>query len=104
MKQFLYKLKLRKDLLDDKNWTDKENKIVENHFLHLKEGTEQKRVILAGRTLNPDESSFGIVIFLATTKTEALEYMNQDPAVKHGIMTAKLFPYRVALIQNDFKV
>jgi uncharacterized protein YciI len=55
-------------------------------------------VILAGRTLNADESSFGIVIFRAASGEEAQAVMKADPAVQQGVMQAELFPYRVALM------
>lgn len=66
--------------------------------------TEQGVVILAGRTLNTDESSFGIVIFKAGSEEQAREIVNNDPAVRQGGMRAELYPYRVALIANDFEL
>lgn len=47
-----------------------------------------------------DEKTFGIVIFEADSEEEAQLIMKNDPAVAEGIMTADLFPYRVALIKN----
>lgn len=99
-KQYIYKLKLIPELLDEKNWTEKENNIVGSHFFRLKEFTEKGTVILAGRTLNMDETQFGIVIFEAADDIEAEKFMNDDPAVKEKIMTSELFPFYVALIKN----
>lgn len=96
-KQYCYNLKLRPDLLNDDNWTDDDNKIVEEHFIRLKKDTESGKVILAGRTLTHTPDGFGIVIFCALSDEEARNYMDEDPAVKKGIMTAHLFPFRVAL-------
>ena len=101
MPQFLYKLTLRNDLFDDKNWTEEENQIVSDHFKRLQKGIEDGIVILAGRTLNSDKSGFGIVIFNAESDAQAETYMNQDPAVVKRVMTANLFPYRVALIKEE---
>ncbi|WP_143128251.1 YciI family protein [Psychrobacillus sp. OK032] len=42
----------------------------------------------------------GIVILEVDTEEEAVELMNNDPAVKEGIMEAQLFPYRVALYKK----
>ena len=53
-----------------------------------------------GRTLNTDESSFGIVIFRARSEEAARAVMNADPAVQAGGMRARLFPYRIALMAN----
>ncbi|MBU2491282.1 MAG: hypothetical protein KJ571_01555 [Bacteroidetes bacterium] len=98
--QFIYKLKLIPSLLDENNWTERENNIVKIHFERLKELTEKGTVIIAGRTINSDESQFGIVIFEAANIKEAEIFMNEDPAVKEKIMSAELFPFRVALMRN----
>ena len=99
--QYVYILKLIPRLLVEENWTEGDNEIVSRHFYALKNLKVKGKLILAGRTLNEDESSFGIVILKADTENEATELMENDPAVKEGIMTAKLFPYRVALIAED---
>lgn len=99
-KEYLYVLKLRQDLFDANNWTAKENKIVEEHFNRLKKMLEEGSLVLAGRTLNMDPEGMGIVIFKAGTEEEAKEIAANDPAVKAGIMSAKVFPYRTALIKN----
>ncbi len=104
MEQFLYRLKLREDLIDDANWTETDNKIVELHFLRLKKDVEEKKVILAGRTVNPDSSQFGIVIFYAESDQEAEQYMNEDPAVKNGVMSATLYPFRVTLLASKQEI
>jgi hypothetical protein len=33
---------------------------------------------------------------VASSAGEAAEIMNADPAVKHGVMTAKVYPYEIA--------
>ena len=98
--QFLYQLKLIPSLLDEENWTDKENAIVQHHFDVLQNLQVEGKLILAGRTLDMDSAGFGIVILEVDSEEEAIEHMNNDPAVKEGIMTAKLFPYRVALLRG----
>ncbi len=100
-KQYIYVLKLKTQFLDIDNWTEKENKIASVHFEHIKRLTNEGTVILSGRTLNTDESQFGIVILEANTKKEALEVMKSDPAVAQGLMTAELFPYRIATKRVD---
>jgi uncharacterized protein len=99
-KQYIYKLKLIPRLLNEKNWTEEDNKIVMEHFERLQVLTEEKTVILAGRTITMDEDGFGIVIFEAETDKEANVIMDSDPAVKKGIMNAKLYPYKVALMRK----
>ena len=98
--QFLYQLKLIPTLLDESNWTDKENNIVQHHFEVLQSWQQQGKLILAGRTLIMDSFGFGIVILEVDSEEESTSLMESDPAIKEGIMTATLFPYRVALIKN----
>ena len=96
--QFIYVLKLVPHLLDEKNWTDVEENIVSRHFEALERLKQRGKLILAGRTLNFDEKTFGIVIFEAESEQDANVIMENDPAVKEKVMTAELFPYRVALM------
>lgn len=96
--QFIYFLKLIPRLIDDNNWTDVENDIVDRHFSRLQELVKEGKVILAGRTLNKDPE--GIVILEVDSEEEAIELMENDPAVREGVMTARLLPYRVALIRE----
>lgn len=98
--QYLYRLKLIPTLLREENWTEKENGIVQHHFEVLQNLQKDGKLILAGRTLNMDPNGFGIVILEVSSEEEAREIMESDPAVKEGIMTAALFPYRVALIRE----
>ena len=98
-KQFIYVLKLTPRLLDEKNWTEQDNQIVGRHFRRLQRLHKEGRVLVAGRTLNADPSQFGIVVFEAASEEEARELMEADDAVKEKIMTAQLFPFRVALIK-----
>jgi uncharacterized protein YciI len=95
--QFIYILKLIPALLDEKNWMAKEEAIVARHFAKLKGLLEEGKLILAGKTVGLDERTFGVVIFEADSEEEARFLMETDPAVEEGIMTAELFPYRVAL-------
>ena len=98
--QFLYQLRLIPSLLSEGNWTERENDIVARHFEGLKKAEQKGTVILAGRTLNMDSDGFGIVIFEVDSEEEAQLFMNTDPAVKEGIMTASLFPYKVAIMRS----
>lgn len=55
---------------------------------------------MAGRTLNEDESQFGIVIFEDDSEQSAKQFMDEDPAISEGMMEGTLFPYRVALMSK----
>jgi len=95
---FLYKIQPSRAEMLSAGPTAEEGRIVSEHFAYLKELTDAGVVFLAGRTLNTDASSFGIVIFSASTEQEALQIMQNDPAVKQGVFRAELFPYRIALL------
>lgn len=99
--QYVIMLKLTPRLLDDANWTEADNQAVSDHFLKLKALTEKGTVVLAGRTLNSGESRFGLVIVEVENEQEAREIMDTDPAVTSGVMTATLFPYRIALLRSE---
>ena len=81
--------------------TEIESRVVSEHFNYLKQLTSDGVVILAGRTQNTDNSSFGIVLFNAGTVEEAREIMLNDPAVKSKVFRAELFPYKMALFHPD---
>ncbi len=81
--------------------TDFEYDIVSQHFEYLERLLERRLLVLAGRTLNEDESGFGIVVFAAESEEVADGIMKNDPAVKNGVLEAVLFPYKVALYQAD---
>jgi uncharacterized protein YciI len=99
--QFIYQLKLLPELLLEENWTERENQIVNEHFQMLESLCDSGKVILAGRTLNMNETGFGLVILEVDSEEEAQYIMSSDPAVKHGIMTATMFPYRIALLNQS---
>ena len=98
--QYLYTIHPTRPKMLTDGPTPEESKVVAEHFAYLEKLTEEGTVILAGRTLNTDESSFGIVIFEASSEADAQVLMNSDPAVQKGVMQARLYPYRVALTRQ----
>lgn len=102
--QFLYKLKLIPKLLEESNWTEKENQLVYEHFKVLQGLLKENKLILAGKTDGIDESTFGLVLLQVDSEEIARTIMENDPTVKGGIMTAELFPYSVALFNENFRV
>jgi uncharacterized protein YciI len=51
-------------------------------------------LILAGRTQEPGNKTFGIVIFRASDEAAAQKFMESDPAVVAKLMTAELHPFQ----------
>ena len=99
-KQFLIVLHLVPRLHDDKAWTKEDHAAVGRHFERLKEATKLGQVILAGRTDEPGDKTFGLVVFEAADEEAARAFMKGDPAVVAGVMTAQLHPYTVALLRK----
>ena len=101
MQQFLYKLELvRADMLQT-GPTPEEQAAVGEHFAYLQDLTAKGVVILVGRTLTYDKNTMGLAIFQAESEDTARQIMNADPAVRKGVMTATLFPFKVVLQGNQ---
>ena len=100
MSEWLYYLKPARLGMVTEGATPEEEEIVGRHFAYLKDLTEKGIMILMGRTQNNDESTFGIAIFEAEDETAARKIMENDPAVKNDVMTATLYPYKVALMRK----
>ena len=97
-KQFLYKLKVtRLEMLTDGPSLE-EGEVLADHMSYLQRLSADGTVLMAGRTQTADESTFGIVIFLAESEEDAVAVMNRDPAVSEGLMSATLFPYAIATV------
>jgi uncharacterized protein YciI len=100
-RQFIYVLRLVPRLHDDKNWTKEDNMALSRHFGRFKHALETGGLILAGRTSEPGNRTFGIAIFEANDETAARKFMESDPAVVAGLMTAELHPFSVALERKN---
>lgn len=97
MQEFLCKLQLiRGDMLRT-GPTAEEQTVVAEHFAYLQDLTAKGRIILVGRTLTTDADTMGLSIFYADSEDEARRIMNEDPAVKKGVMTGTLYPFKVVL-------
>jgi len=97
MPEFLYKLQLvRGDMLRT-GPSAQEQAVVAEHFAYLQDLNTKGAIILVGRTQTTDENTMGLAIFRAESDNEALRIMNDDPAVRKGVMTATLYPFKVVL-------
>jgi uncharacterized protein YciI len=95
--QFLYLLRPTRVAMLAEGPTAREAEVVAQHFAYLQRLVAEGVAFMAGRTLLADERTFGIVVFTADSEPQAREIVSSDPAVREGVMTAELFPYRVAL-------
>jgi len=96
-KQFIYVLRLVPRLYSDSAWTKEDNMVLSRHFVRFQHAVETGELILAGRTKEPGDKTFGIAIFEAKDEAAARAFMESDPAVVAGLMTAELHPFAVAL-------
>jgi uncharacterized protein YciI len=99
MHEWLYILKVTRLEMLTEGSTEEEDRIVGEHFQHLKRLLDEGITILMGRTANNDEDTMGLVVFRAENEAEARRIMERDPAISNGVMSATLYPYRVALME-----
>jgi uncharacterized protein len=100
-KQFIYVLRLVPRLHADSAWTKEDNAVLERHFVRFQQAVKSGQLILAGRTSEPGDKTFGIVIFEASDEDAARKFMQEDPTVAGGLMMAELHPFAVALQRKN---
>ena len=100
-KQFIYVLRLVPRLHADSAWTKEDNATLGRHFTRFQDAAKSGQLILAGRTSEPGDKTFGIAIFEAPDEDAARKFMQEDPAVAGGLMTAELHPFAVALQRKN---
>lgn len=94
---FIYVLRLVPRLYNDKKWTKEDNAAVDQHMIRFKEAMKSGQLVLAGRTKEPGDKTFGIAIFRASDEAAARKFMESDPAVVAKVMTAELHPFSIQL-------
>ncbi|MEN3369204.1 MAG: uncharacterized protein V7609_1347 [Verrucomicrobiota bacterium] len=100
-KQFIYVLRLVPRLHSDAAWTKEDTMVLDRHLTRFKLAIEKGELILAGRTMEPGDKTFGIAVFEAADEAAARAFMESDPAVVAGLMTAELHPFAVALQRKN---
>ena len=100
-KQYIYILRLVPRLYSEAAWTKEDNMALSRHFARFQHAIETRELILAGRTPEPGDKTFGIAIFEAKDEESARKFMESDPAVVAGLMTAELHPFAVALQRKN---
>lgn len=95
--QYLYVLRVAPALHDQARWTQADDDAVSRHFTRLADGVKAGKVIFAGKTTEPLDTTFGLVVFEAESEAAARQFMESDPAVVAGVMSATLHPYALAL-------
>jgi uncharacterized protein YciI len=98
LQQFVYVLKPNRIEMLTAGPTPAEAGVLSAHVEYLERLAGEGAVLLAGRTQTKGENTFGIVIIRAGSEREARHVMDNDPAVLGGVMGARLFPYRIAVL------
>src|SRR5688500_14532937 len=68
-KQFIYVLRLVPRLHSDAAWTKEDEMAIARHLTRFKQAIDKGELILAGRTKEPGNKTFGIAIFEAADET-----------------------------------
>lgn len=100
MKQFLYVLQVTRPAMLTEGPTEHERSAIFEHFAYLEKLTDEGTLILAGRTQTTHPETMGLAIFNAESLEEAQAVKNADPVITKGVMTAEVYPYQIALINE----
>src|SRR5229473_6228777 len=73
-KQFIYVLRLVPRLHADSAWTKEDEAVLKRHFVRFQEATKSGPLILAGRTSEPGDKTFGTAIFEAANEDAARKF------------------------------
>jgi len=71
----MYVLRLVPRLHADSAWTKEDNAVLERHFVRFQEAARSGQLILAGRTSEPGDKTFGIAIFEAPDEDAARKFI-----------------------------
>ncbi len=99
MPTYIYKIQpVRPEMLSEGPTAD-EARITNEHFAYLRQLMDDGILILAGRTLNTDDTSFGIAVFEARDDEHIRQITARDPGVAQKLFRAEWYPYRMALLE-----
>lgn len=96
-RQYLYTIKPTRLQMLTEGRTTGEKEVLSDHFEYLERLAVDGVVLLAERTQEDDESTFGIVILQAASDEVARSIMTKDPAVAGGVMEANLHPFAISI-------
>ncbi|MDM7914984.1 MAG: SRPBCC domain-containing protein [Candidatus Eisenbacteria bacterium] len=77
---------------------ERESRIMDEHFLYLKDLTAKKKVLMAGPCFaNP---TFGLMVLSVESEDEARAMIAREPSVVSGVHTYEMSDLRVALLAH----
>jgi len=77
--------------------------LIMKHCEYLEEYFEMKKVIFAGPSWEKNEEHFAIVVLETENKEEAINIMNNNPAVSAQVLTSHVTEFEVFLERNNTK-
>ena len=77
--------------------TDAERDAIAAHFAYLSTLHTNGSLTLAGRTTNSDARTLGAALLQACDESTAHALIAADPCVAQRVMSAELFPFRIAI-------
>lgn len=95
MEFVIFKKPVRENFIE--TMTVEEAEIMSIHFVYLEQKLKEGKLIIAGPVTTGD---FGLSVVETESEDEALEIMNNDPAVLSGIMIPTIYPYSVSLLRG----
>jgi len=75
--------------------------LVREHLEYFQKLSADGVSIVAGHTLNHDETAFGIAIVRADSENAARKIMGDVPLVRAGLLTVTVFPFEGLLGKSD---
>lgn len=78
--------------------TEREQRIVDEHFDYWQALAAQGTALLVGRTQDAGAQTVGLSVFAAPDEASAVALCQADPTVREGVMTSVVQPYRIALL------
>jgi uncharacterized protein YciI len=96
MNQWLYVLHPTRPAMLTSGPTPAEAATIGRHAAHCDGLGKQGVMLMVGRTQTNTPDTIGLAVFLAEDEAAARRIMESDPAIKDGVMSGELFPYRIA--------
>jgi uncharacterized protein YciI len=80
--------------------TEREQRIVDEHFEYWQTLVQAGAALLVGRTQDAGAQTQGICVFEAPDEASAIALCQADPTVREGVMTSTVQPYGIALLAD----
>ncbi len=94
---YLYMIRATRPDFSPEAMTPLEQQLMGEHWGYLQQLFAQGQLLLTGPCT---DGAFGIAIFEASSLDDARQIATNDPAVKGGVMSVELHPYRVSLLRQ----